>query len=215
MAVVDVSAEYNDTDDVRTPPISIKAGRQLVSAAFLKLADGPVQDEVEPYSSLYGAGDYHDQLLRHDRRSGRRRTWRPRNSLRLSTVSARYSRHLLHHSHRARARHSVWWKFTCSPPGPPLMPQPQTMPNTSAPFFFPARQHTSLSTAPSNRSCCRVIAMSLPEWIGKRLQCGSIYACRFSAAMATFAAWASLISAAARSISLLISAPRSSIRPVM
>jgi mono/diheme cytochrome c family protein len=49
VAVVDVSAKYKDTDDVRTPPVHIKAGQQLVSAAFIKHFDGPVQDEVEPY----------------------------------------------------------------------------------------------------------------------------------------------------------------------
>jgi mono/diheme cytochrome c family protein len=49
VAVVDVSPRYKDTDDVRTPPVHIKAGQQLVSAAFIKRFDGPVQDEVEPY----------------------------------------------------------------------------------------------------------------------------------------------------------------------
>jgi hypothetical protein len=49
VAVVDVSPKYKDTDDVRTPPVRIKAGQQLVSASFIKRFDGPVQDEVEPY----------------------------------------------------------------------------------------------------------------------------------------------------------------------
>ena len=49
VAVVDVNPKYKDTDDVRTPPIHIKAGQQLVSAAFIKRFDGPVQDEVQPY----------------------------------------------------------------------------------------------------------------------------------------------------------------------
>ena len=49
VALVDVSPKYKDTDDVRTPPVHIKAGQQLVSAAFIKRFDGPVQDEVEPY----------------------------------------------------------------------------------------------------------------------------------------------------------------------
>ena len=49
VAVVDVNPKYKDTDDVRTPPIHIKAGQELVSAAFVKRFDGPVQDEVQPY----------------------------------------------------------------------------------------------------------------------------------------------------------------------
>jgi mono/diheme cytochrome c family protein len=49
VALVDVNPKYKDTDDVRTPPIQIKAGQQLVSAAFIKRFDGPVQDEVQPY----------------------------------------------------------------------------------------------------------------------------------------------------------------------
>jgi mono/diheme cytochrome c family protein len=49
VAVVDVNPKYKDTDDVRTPPVHIKAGQRLVSAAFIKHFDGPVLDEVEPY----------------------------------------------------------------------------------------------------------------------------------------------------------------------
>jgi mono/diheme cytochrome c family protein len=49
VAVVDVDPKYKDTDDVRTPPIHIYAGQQLISAAFIKHFDGPVQDEVQPY----------------------------------------------------------------------------------------------------------------------------------------------------------------------
>jgi cytochrome c551/c552 len=49
VGVVDVDPKYKDTDDLRTPPIHIKAGQQLVSAAFIQNFDGPVQDEVEPY----------------------------------------------------------------------------------------------------------------------------------------------------------------------
>jgi cytochrome c553 len=49
VAVIDVSPKFKDTDDVRTPPIVIKAGPQIVSAAFIKRFDGPVQDEVQPY----------------------------------------------------------------------------------------------------------------------------------------------------------------------
>jgi mono/diheme cytochrome c family protein len=49
VALIDVDPKFKDTDDVRTPPVRIKAGTQTVSAAFLKRFDGPVQDEVEPY----------------------------------------------------------------------------------------------------------------------------------------------------------------------
>jgi mono/diheme cytochrome c family protein len=49
VAVVDVDPKFKDTDDLRSPPIKIKAGQQLVSAAFLSKSDGPVQDEVQPY----------------------------------------------------------------------------------------------------------------------------------------------------------------------
>jgi Protein of unknown function (DUF1592)/Protein of unknown function (DUF1588)/Protein of unknown function (DUF1587)/Protein of unknown function (DUF1595)/Protein of unknown function (DUF1585)/Planctomycete cytochrome C len=49
VGVIDVDPKYKDTDDVRTPPIRIKAGQQMVSAAFINQFDGPVQDEVEPY----------------------------------------------------------------------------------------------------------------------------------------------------------------------
>jgi len=49
VALVDVDPKFKDTDDLRTPPIKIKAGQQLVSAAFINRFDGPVQDEVQPY----------------------------------------------------------------------------------------------------------------------------------------------------------------------
>jgi mono/diheme cytochrome c family protein len=49
VAVIDVSPKFKDTDDVRTPPIAVKSGPQIVSAAFIKRFDGPVQDEVQPY----------------------------------------------------------------------------------------------------------------------------------------------------------------------
>jgi len=49
VAVIDVNPKFKDTDDLRTPPVHIKAGQQVVSAAFLKRSDGTVQDEVQPY----------------------------------------------------------------------------------------------------------------------------------------------------------------------
>jgi hypothetical protein len=47
--MVDVDPKFKDTDDLRTAPIKIKAGQQIVSAAFIQKFDGPVQDEVQPY----------------------------------------------------------------------------------------------------------------------------------------------------------------------
>lgn len=49
VALVDVDPKFKDTDDLRTLPIKIKAGQQIVSAAFINKFDGPVQDEVQPY----------------------------------------------------------------------------------------------------------------------------------------------------------------------
>ena len=49
VALIDVDPKFKDTDDLRTTPIKIKAGQQVVSAAFIKRFDGPVQDEVQPY----------------------------------------------------------------------------------------------------------------------------------------------------------------------
>lgn len=49
VALVDVDPKFKDTDDLRTIPVKIKAGQQVVSAAFLNKFDGPVQDEVQPY----------------------------------------------------------------------------------------------------------------------------------------------------------------------
>lgn len=49
VALVDVDPKFKDTDDLRTAPIAIKAGQQVVSAAFINKFDGPVQDEVQPY----------------------------------------------------------------------------------------------------------------------------------------------------------------------
>jgi cytochrome c553 len=49
VALIDVNPKFKDTDDLRTPAIKIKAGQQVVSAAFIKRFDGPIQDEVQPY----------------------------------------------------------------------------------------------------------------------------------------------------------------------
>ena len=49
VALMDVDPKFKDTDDLRTPPIKIHAGQQVISAAFINKSDGPVQDEVQPY----------------------------------------------------------------------------------------------------------------------------------------------------------------------
>lgn len=47
-ALIPLNAKITKFDDLRTPPIDIKAGPQRISAAFLPTADGPVEDSVEP-----------------------------------------------------------------------------------------------------------------------------------------------------------------------
>jgi len=48
MALLDINPHMQATQDLRTPPIPIEAGPQRISAAFLQLADGPVDDSVMP-----------------------------------------------------------------------------------------------------------------------------------------------------------------------
>ncbi len=50
VALLPVNPTSTKFDIVRTPPIYVPAGPQRVSAAFLKTADGPVDDAVEPGS---------------------------------------------------------------------------------------------------------------------------------------------------------------------
>jgi hypothetical protein len=47
-AVIPLNAKITKFEDIHTPPIEIKAGPQRISAAFLPVADGPVDDSVEP-----------------------------------------------------------------------------------------------------------------------------------------------------------------------
>ena len=47
-ALIPLNAKITKFDDIHTPPIDIKAGPQRISAAFLPIADGPVEDSVEP-----------------------------------------------------------------------------------------------------------------------------------------------------------------------
>ena len=41
-------------DDLRTPPIHVKAGPQTISAAFIQKASGPVDDYLSPYEHSLG-----------------------------------------------------------------------------------------------------------------------------------------------------------------
>jgi len=49
VALLDVNPRMKVDDDLRTPPIRIKAGPQTISAAFIQKASGPVDDFVMPY----------------------------------------------------------------------------------------------------------------------------------------------------------------------
>lgn len=49
VALLDIDRKMKDTDDLRTPPVRVKAGPQTISAAFIERAAGPVQDFVMPF----------------------------------------------------------------------------------------------------------------------------------------------------------------------
>jgi len=49
VALLDLNRKMRTTDVLRTVPISIKAGPQLISASFIQRAAGPVQDFVMPF----------------------------------------------------------------------------------------------------------------------------------------------------------------------
>ena len=49
VALLDIDRKIRTTDVLRTPPIPIKAGPQMISAAFVQRAAGPVQDFVMPF----------------------------------------------------------------------------------------------------------------------------------------------------------------------
>jgi mono/diheme cytochrome c family protein len=51
VALLDINLRMGATDEVRTPPIKIKAGSRLVSAAFIRRAAGPVQDFIQPFEN--------------------------------------------------------------------------------------------------------------------------------------------------------------------
>jgi Protein of unknown function (DUF1592)/Protein of unknown function (DUF1588)/Protein of unknown function (DUF1587)/Protein of unknown function (DUF1585)/Protein of unknown function (DUF1595) len=54
VALLDVNPAMKVDDDLRTPPIKVKAGPQTVSAAFIRKASGPVVDVVQPYEHTLG-----------------------------------------------------------------------------------------------------------------------------------------------------------------
>jgi hypothetical protein len=49
VALVDFNPDMKVSDDLRTPPIRIKAGPQRVSVSFLETSSGPVEDFVMPF----------------------------------------------------------------------------------------------------------------------------------------------------------------------
>ena len=49
VALLDVNPLMKVDEDLRTPPVAIEAGPQTISAAFIRRADGPVDDFVRPY----------------------------------------------------------------------------------------------------------------------------------------------------------------------
>jgi mono/diheme cytochrome c family protein len=49
VALFDIDPKWKVGQDLKTPPIPVKAGPQVISAAFIRKFDGPIQDEVQPY----------------------------------------------------------------------------------------------------------------------------------------------------------------------
>ena len=48
VALLDIDPNLKSTDDLRTPPVKIKAGPQRIAAAFIQKFDGPLEDDVMP-----------------------------------------------------------------------------------------------------------------------------------------------------------------------
>jgi hypothetical protein len=48
VALLDIDPQMKSTDDLRTPPVKIKAGPQRIAAAFIQKFDGPLEDDVMP-----------------------------------------------------------------------------------------------------------------------------------------------------------------------
>src|SRR5689334_2601010 len=49
VALLDINPRMTTMEDIRTPAIKVKAGPQMVSAAFLQKAGGPVEDSLAPF----------------------------------------------------------------------------------------------------------------------------------------------------------------------
>ena len=54
IALLDVNPLMKVDDDLRTPPVKIKAGPQTITVAFIQKASGPVEDFVEPFEHSLG-----------------------------------------------------------------------------------------------------------------------------------------------------------------
>ena len=54
VALFDINPMMKTEEDLRTGPIKVKAGPQVVSAAFIPSANGPMQDFVMPYERILG-----------------------------------------------------------------------------------------------------------------------------------------------------------------
>jgi hypothetical protein len=48
VALLDINPLMKQFEDLRTPPVNVKAGPQRVSAAFIQQFSGPLQDEISP-----------------------------------------------------------------------------------------------------------------------------------------------------------------------
>jgi hypothetical protein len=51
VALLDVNLKMTATDELRTPPISVRAGQRRVSAAFVRRTQGPVLDFIMPFEA--------------------------------------------------------------------------------------------------------------------------------------------------------------------
>jgi len=49
IALFDIDPKWKVGQDLKTPPVFVRAGPQEISAEFIKRFDGPIQDEVQPY----------------------------------------------------------------------------------------------------------------------------------------------------------------------
>lgn len=54
VALLDVNPLMKVDDDLRTPPVRIKAGPQTITVAFVQQASGPVEDFVQPFEHSLG-----------------------------------------------------------------------------------------------------------------------------------------------------------------